>query len=76
VATYDADLQAAVDATSVAHDAGTDQDLVQYLRDQLGEREIETADDGWLQRMVEGIRGDRNFMIDSEPDDFEPRHEH
>ncbi|WP_432479308.1 hypothetical protein [Nocardioides sp. GXQ0305] len=76
MATYDADLQAAVDATSVAHDAGTDQDLVQYLRDQLAEREIETADDGWLRRMVEGIRGDRNFMIDSEPDDFEPRHEH
>jgi hypothetical protein len=76
VATYDADLQAAVDATSVAHDTGTEQDLVQYLRDQLAEREIETGDDGWLQRMVEGIKGDRNFMIDSEPDDFVPRHDH
>ena len=76
MATYDADLQAAVDATSVAHDTGTEQDLVQYLRDQLAEREIETGDDGWLQRMVEGIKGDRNFMIDSEPDDFVPRHDH
>jgi hypothetical protein len=74
VATYDADLQAAVDATSVAHDAGTDQDLVQYLRDRLAEREIETGDQAWLERMVEGIRGDRNFMIDSEPDDLVPRH--
>ncbi len=76
MATYDADLQAAVDATSVAHDAGTDQDLVQYLRDQLAEREIETGDDTWLERMVDGIKGDRNYMIDSEPDDFVPRHEH
>ena len=76
MATYDADLQAAVDATSVAHDAGTDQDLVQYLRERLAEREIETADDAWLRRMVEGVRGDRNYMIDSEPDDFVPRHEH
>lgn len=76
MATYDADLQAAVDATSVAHDAGTDQDLVQYLRERLAEREIETADDAWLRRMVEGVRGDRNYMIDSEPEDFVPRHEH
>ncbi len=27
MATYDRDLQAAVDATSVAHDAGTSEDL-------------------------------------------------
>ena len=74
MASYDADLQAAVDATSVAHDTGTD-DLVQYLRDQLAEREIETGDEAWLQRMVEGLKGDRNFMIDSEPDDFVPRRE-
>ena len=76
MATYDADLQAAVDATSVAHDAGTDQDLVQYLRDQLAEREIETGDEAWLQRMVAGIKDDRNYMIESEPDDFVPRHDH
>ena len=57
MASYDADLQAAVDATSVAHDAGTEDDLVQYLRDQLAERDIETADDAWLERMVEGVRG-------------------
>lgn len=74
MASYDADLQAAVDATSVAHDTGTE-DLVQYLRDQLAEREIETGDEAWLQRMVEGLKGDRNFMIDSEPDDFVPRRE-
>ena len=53
MASYDADLQAAVDATSVAHDAGTEDDLVQYLRDQLAERDIETADDAWLERTVE-----------------------
>lgn len=70
---YDADLQAAVDATSVAHDAGTeDRDLVQYLRDQLAERDIETSDDAWLERQVEGIKGDRNFMIDGEPSDYTP----
>ena len=70
---YDADLQAAVDATSVAHDAGTEDDLVQYLRDQLAEREIETDDDAWVKRMVEGVKGDRNYMIESEPDDFVAR---
>jgi hypothetical protein len=75
VASYDADLQAAVDATSVAHDAGTEDDLVQYLRDQLAERDIETADEAWLERMVAGVRGDRNFMIDEEPHDFVPRRE-
>ena len=73
MATYDADLQAAVDATSVANDAGTEDDLVQYLRDQLAERDIETGDDAWLQRMVEGVKQDPNFMIDGEPQDFEPR---
>lgn len=73
MASYDADLQAAVDATSVAHDAGTTQDLVQYLRDQLAEREIETDDEGWLQRTVEGVRSDRNYMIDGEPSDFVAR---
>ena len=73
MASHDADLQAAVDATSVAHDAGTEDDLVRYLRDQLAEREIETDDEAWLERMVEGVKGDRNFMIDSEPDDFVAR---
>ena len=73
MASYDADLQAAVDATSVANDTGDDEDLVQYLRDQLAEREIETTDDDWLERMVEGVRGDRNYMIDSEPKDFVAR---
>lgn len=73
MASYDADLQAAVDAMSVAHDAGTEDDLVAYLRDQLAEREIETDDDAWLERMVEGVQGDRNYMIESEPDDFVAR---
>lgn len=59
-----------MDATSVAHDAGTEDDLVQYLRDQLAEREIETTDEAWLRRMVEGVKSDPNYMIDSEPDDF------
>lgn len=73
MASYDADLQAAVDATSVAHDAGTEDDLVKYLRDQLAEREIETSDEDWLHRMVEGVKGDPNYMIESEPSDFLPR---
>ncbi len=71
MASYDADLQAAVDSTSVAHDAGVTEDLVGYLREMLAEREIETTDDAWLQRMVEGIKGDRNYMIDSEPNDYD-----
>ena len=74
MASYDRDLQAAVDATSVARDAGTTEDLVAYLRQQLAEREIETRDDAWLEHTVEQIGKDRNYMIDSEPEDFEPRH--
>jgi hypothetical protein len=70
MATYDADLQAAVDSTGVAMAAGQDEDLVQYLRDQLSEREIETNDEDWLERQVEGLRRDRDYMIDSEPNDF------
>ena len=71
--TYNADLQAAVDSTSVAKDAGVaaEGELVDVLRQQLAERDIETADEAWLQRMVDGIKADRNYMIDSEPDDFE-----
>ena len=75
MATYDADLQAAVDATSVAHDAGSEDDLVKYLVDQLAEREITTDDREWLERMVAGVKADRNYMIDSEPQDFVPRRE-
>ncbi len=69
---HDADLQAAVDATSVAHDTDTDTDLMAYLREQLAERDIETADDAWLEQAVEGIRSDRNYMVASEPDDYTP----
>ena len=46
-----------------------------YLRQQLSEREIETTDDAWLAHVVEQIKADPNFMIDREPEDFEPRHE-
>ena len=46
MATYDADLQAVVDATSIAQDAG-ETDLETYLRSQLTQRDIETADDEW-----------------------------
>ncbi|MCD4525396.1 hypothetical protein [Nocardioides sp. cx-173] len=70
MATYDAHLQAAVDATSVAKSIG-ETDLVAYLREQLAERDIETADEAWLQHMVEQIHADPNFMIDREPDDYE-----
>ena len=61
MATYNADLQAAVDSTGVALSTGEIDDLVQYLRDQLAEREIETQDDAWLERMVEGVRNDREL---------------
>lgn len=75
MASYDADLQAAVDSTSVAKDAGvaTESGLVDYLRDALKEREVETDDQEWLERTVEGIKADRDYMIDSEPSDFESR---
>ncbi len=71
MSTHNADLQAAVDSTSVAKDVG-ETDLVTYLRAQLAEREIETNDQVWLERMVEKIKDDPNFMVDSEPDDFDP----
>jgi DNA-directed RNA polymerase specialized sigma54-like protein len=71
MATYDRDLQAAVDATSVARDAGTAEDLQDYLRQQLAERDIETTDDAWLAYVVEQIRADPNYMVDREPEDFE-----
>ncbi|WP_182525922.1 hypothetical protein [Nocardioides dongkuii] len=72
MAVYDSNLQAAVDATSVAKDAGeAGDDLVGYLREQLAERDIETSDEEWLQRMAEGIRANPNYMIESEPHDYE-----
>ncbi len=71
MSTYDSDLQAAVDSTSVAKDAG-ETDLVGYLREQLAERDIETADADWLERMVAGIRKNPNYMIESEPSDYDP----
>jgi hypothetical protein len=71
VGTHDSDLQAAVDATSVAKDAGVSEDLITYLREQLAEREIETSDEAWLERMVEGIRNNPNYLIESEPEDYQ-----
>ena len=68
---HDSDLQAAVDSTSMAKDTG-ETDLVQYLRDQLAERDIETKDEAWLQLMVEKITADPNYMVESEPDDYAP----
>jgi hypothetical protein len=72
MAVYDSDLQAAVDATSIAKDTGEADDLVGYLRDQLAAREIETSDEEWLQRMVAGIEANPNYMIESEPRDYAP----
>ena len=74
MARYDRDLQAAVDATSVAKDARTTTDLLGYLREQLAEREIETTDEDWLRRTVEAIEADPNYMVEDEPADFEPEH--
>ncbi len=70
MATYDANLQAAVDATSVARSVG-ETDLVAYLRDQLGQRDIETTDEAWLELMVQRTGEDPNYMIESEPSDYE-----
>ena len=71
MARHNSDLQAAVDATSVAKDAKVSEDLAAYLREQLAERDIETTDDAWIQRTVEKIEADPNYMIDTEPSDFE-----
>lgn len=73
MASYDADLQAAVDATSIDKDAGYDGDLVELLREQLGEREIETQDQAWLERTAEGIRANPNFLVEDQPSDYTPR---
>lgn len=72
MAVYDSDLQAAVDATSVAKDAKATDDLAGYLREQLAEREIETGDDAWIQHVLDGIEGDRNFMVERTPSDYDP----
>lgn len=70
MAVYDSDLQAAVDATSIAKDTGETDDLTGYLRDQLAAREIETADEDWLRRTVAAIEADPNYMIEDEPSDY------
>jgi hypothetical protein len=69
--THNSDLQAAVDATSVAKDSKETDDLAAYLREQLAERDIETTDDDWVRRTVERTEGDPNYMIEDEPSDFE-----
>lgn len=73
MASYDADLQAAVDATSVEKDSGFDGDLVQLLRDQLVQREIETADQEWLERTAQAIRDDPDYLVADQPSDYTPR---
>lgn len=72
MASYDADLQAAVDAASIEKDGGYDGDLVDLLREQLGVREIETKDEAWLRQTAEGIRTNPNYLIEREPDDYTP----
>ncbi|CAI9403197.1 cupin domain-containing protein [Nocardioides sp. T2.26MG-1] len=72
MARYDRDLQAAVDATSVAKDAHTTTDLLAYLREQLASREINTSDEDWLRRTVAAIEADPNYMVADEPSDFDP----
>ncbi len=72
MAVYDSNLQAAVDATSVAKDAKTTDDLAGYLRAQLAEREIETQDEEWVRRTVAAIDRDPNFMVEDSPSDYEP----
>ena len=71
MAEYDAHLQRAVDATSVAKDAG-ETDLATYLRDQLAEQEIETQDEDWINLVIAGIERDPNYMVESEPEDYTP----
>ena len=71
MARHNSDLQAAVDATSVANDAHTTTDLHTYLVEQLGERDIETTDQAWIDRTVEAIRANPNYMIEDEPSDFD-----
>ncbi|NPC97345.1 hypothetical protein [Nocardioides sp. zg-DK7169] len=72
MATYDSNLQAAVDATSMVRDAG-ETDLLTYLREQLADRDIETNDTAWLERTVERIRENPNYMIEDEPEDYRPK---
>jgi hypothetical protein len=71
VAEYDSHLQRAVDATSVAKDAG-ETDLAAYLREQLAEQEIETQDEDWINRVLAGIEKDPNYMVEGEPKDYTP----
>ncbi|GAA4373100.1 hypothetical protein [Nocardioides caricicola] len=71
MARHNSDLQAAVDATSVAKDARESDDLEAYLREQLAERDIETSDDAWIRRTVERIEQNPNYMIEDEPSDFD-----
>ena len=71
MARHNSDLQAAVDATSVALDAHQTDDPAGYLREQLGDRDIETSDEAWISRTVERIRADPNYMIEDEPSDFD-----
>ncbi len=72
MAVYNHDIQAAVDATSVAMDTGSVDDAVALLRDELAKREVQTSDEAWLTATVEAIRRDRNAMVADGPSDFDP----
>ena len=70
MSTYDLRLQGAIDATSVAKDAGGTDDLRATLIEELDQRGVQTGDESWLQMVVHGITSDPDFMTDEEPDDF------
>ncbi|GAB2882070.1 hypothetical protein [Nocardioides pacificus] len=64
-------VQAAVDATSIFRDQGHSDttELVKRLRDELAQRDIQTEDQGWLEKTVDHILADPNFMTDDSPSD-------
>jgi hypothetical protein len=72
VATYDIRLQGAIDAASVAVDAGDATDVRERLVEELEQRDVHTKDDAWIAMVVEGITSDPNFMTDQLPSDYEP----
>jgi hypothetical protein len=72
VATYDIRLQGAIDAASVAVDAGDATDVRERLIEELEQRDVRTQDEAWIALVVEGIAADPNFMTDKLPSDYEP----
>ncbi|HEY0644603.1 MAG TPA: hypothetical protein VGD39_14350 [Nocardioides sp.] len=72
MAVYQHDIQAAVDATSVALDTGTATDTLVCLRDELAKRNIMTSDQEWLISTADAIEHDPDAMIADWPSDFDP----